>query len=345
MTPNPSFKRTVTGRPLNSNVRRLEDPMQTTTRKVAAVQVECKVGQAARNLDRAGEQVQQAAGQGASLVLLPELTPGGYILTEELWDTAEPIGGASVAWLARTAREFGIYLGMTFLEADGQDFFNTFVLAAPNGAIAGRVRKNPPASAEAYFFRSGSDVHTIETEIGRLGISICYEALLYERLLEHHHASVDLVLYPMSAGTPTPVFPIRRKDAAAYDRMLQGLAAHHAQVLGVPTVMANKCGPLVTTLPGGMPMQRTRFPGLSTVADSDGCVKSQLGDQQGIALAEVSLDASRKAAAPPPKHGRWALPVPWFSFLFPLAASLGTRAYQQSRRRIAKALAVAHGDA
>jgi N-carbamoylputrescine amidase len=312
---------------------------------VAAVQLQCDIARTAANLERAGALVEQAASLGASLVVLPELTPGGYVLTEEIWNTAERFDGVSVAWLQRTARGFGIYVGTSFLEADGPDFFDTFVLATPSGEIAGRVRKNPPASAEAYFFRAGNDQHVISTELGRIGIGICYEALLYERIAEHHQASVDLVLLPMSAGTPSPVFPIRRKDAAEFDRMLQGLAAHYAKSLGIPVALANKCGPLVTALPGMMPMQRTRFPGLSTIADSDGTVKSQLAGEPGIAIAEVVLDPGRKSTAAPKRHGRWALPVPWFGYLFPIAESLGRRAYDRNRNRAARALAVAREDA
>jgi N-carbamoylputrescine amidase len=313
-------------------------PIQTI--KVAAVQLRCDVGETSKNLDRAVALIDQAVALGARVVLLPELTPGGYVLTEEIWNTAESMQGASVSWLKRTARRLGIYLGMSFLEAEGQDFYNSFVLATPLGEIAGRVRKNPPASAEAYFFRAGCDAHFIDTELGRFGVSICYEALLYERMAEHHRDGVDMVLYPMSAGTPTPVFPIRKRDAAAFDNMLQRLAAHHARALGVPAVMANKCGPLVTAMPAGMPMQNTRFPGLSTIADSDGTVKSQLAGEQGIAIADVILDPARKVTKAPQRYGRWALPVPWFSVLFPLAAFLGGRAYARSRARAARALTV-----
>ena len=130
----------------------------------------------------------------------------------------------------------------------------------------------------------------------------------------------------------------------AFDSMLQGLAAHHARALGVPTVMANKCGPLVTAMPEWLPAQDTRFPGLSTIVDSDGIVKSQLGGEQGIAIADVVLDPARKVAATPQRHGRWALPVPWFSFSFPLAAFFGARAYARSSIRAARALGVGHGD-
>ena len=283
----------------------------------------------------------QAAEKGASLVLLPELAPGGYVLTDEIWTSAETMQGASVAWLKSTARRLNIYLGMSFLEADGADFFNSFILADRDGEIAGRVRKNPPASAEAYFFRAGDDAHFIDTAIGRLGVSICYEALLHERLADHQRNGIDLLLIPMSAATPTPVFPIRPKDCAAYDRMLQGLAAHHAQALGVPTIMANKCGPLVTDMPAGMPAQNTSFPGLSTVAAANGQIVSQLGNADGIAMAEVEIDPARKTTSTLLLHGRWALPVPWFTFFFPLAAFFGARVYARNQVRAERALAIA----
>ena len=314
--------------------------MPTRTISVAAIQFRAEPGEIERNLQRMDALVAQAVGQGAQLVLLPELAPGGYLLTEEIWKSAETMRGRSVAWLKAAARQHGIYLGMSFLEADGADFYNSFVLAAPSGDIAGRVRKNPPASAEAYFYRAGSDAHCIDTELGRIGVSICYEAILHARLAEHHANGVDLVLVPMSAGTPTRTFPLRRKDCVAFDAMLLGLAAHHARVLGVPVVMANKCGPLVTDMPSGFPHQDTRFPGLSTIADAGGSVIAQLGSEEGVITGEVRLDPSKKVAAAPRSHGHWALPVPWYSFLFPLAAYFGTSAYAKSKVRPQKALAV-----
>jgi N-carbamoylputrescine amidase len=311
--------------------------------KVAAIQFSADPGDIPNNLSRAESLVSKAAAQGAHIVLLPELAPGGYVLTKEIWNTAETMQGHSVAWLKATAKRLNIYLGMSFLEAEETDFYNSFVLATPSGEIAGRVRKNPPASAEAYFFRAGNDEHFIDTDIGRMGVSICYEALLYERLAEHQRNGIDLLLIPMSAGTPTPIFPIRKKDCISYDKMLLGLASHHARTLGVPTVMANKCGPLVTAMPAGMPFQDSCFPGLSTIAGADGRVAYQLGDAEGIGIAEVELNPTRKTKSVPRSYGRWALPVPWFTFFFPLAAFFGSRAYAKSKVRSERALALDQG--
>lgn len=96
--------------------------------------------------------------------------PCGYTLTETIWNYAEPFDGQAVAWLTRLAKQLNI-----FLEAAGEDFYNTFPLTAPDGSIAGRVRKNPPASLEAFFYRGGSDSHAIETALDRIGVGTCFE--------------------------------------------------------------------------------------------------------------------------------------------------------------------------
>lgn len=134
--------------------------------RVAAVQLDCQAGQIQQNLDHASRFVEGAAEQGAQIVLLPELMPSGYQLTEKIWDCAEPLNGPTVCWLTALAKQLGIYLGTSFLEVEGEDFYNAFVLVTPGGEIAGRVRKSPPASLEAYFYRAGNDPHVIETALG-----------------------------------------------------------------------------------------------------------------------------------------------------------------------------------
>lgn len=209
------------------------------TIRVAAVQMNCDPGEVARNLAHAQAMVERAVEQGAQLVLLPELMPSGYMVTEAIWDSAETINGASVKWLLSTAQRLGIYLGFSFFEAEGEDFYNSFVLASPAGKLLGRVRKSPPASIEAYFYTAGSDPHVIETELGRIGVSICYESLLYEQVCFLHREQVDLVLSPTAAGRPTPFIP---GDVKRFESMLINSRAIYAQTLAVPVIMANRVG-------------------------------------------------------------------------------------------------------
>jgi N-carbamoylputrescine amidase len=310
--------------------------------KAAALQLECYAGHVEENLAHSTQLVENAVHRGARLVLLPELMPSGYQLTEAIWDSAETLNGKSVTYLKSLAKRHGIYLGTGFLEADGEDFFNSFVLIDPGGEVAGRVRKSPAASVEAYFYRAGNDSHVIETDLGRIGIAICYEMLLYERLLELHQASVDMVLIPAAAGRPRPFIP---GDIARFDRMLRQVPPHYAEALGVPVIMANRTGRLHTPLPGGLPYLKSSFPGYSMIVDSDGVVKAALSHEEGVIVDDVCLDSSRKIETPPKRFGKlWAVPMPWYGFIWPLTQRMGERAYANNARRKEHAKLICHAD-
>lgn len=283
--------------------------MTTKTVRVAAVQMESVVAQRSVNLANAARFVAQAAARGAELVLLPELMPGGYVLTEAIWQTAEPFEGAH--------------------------FYNCFVLVDNHGEVAGRVRKSPPASVEAYFYRSGEDSHVFDTPLGRIGVAICYESLLYRHLQAFYEAKVDLVLQPASAPTPAAKFPLRQKDADAFDDLLEVGPQHYARALGVPVVMANKVGALRTKMPGGLPDLDTHFPGRSAIVDGNGEVKARLGaEESGVIVETIHLEPRNKTNTPPPRYGnRWALPVPWYSFIWLYTQWLGEHHYRKSKAR------------
>jgi N-carbamoylputrescine amidase len=306
--------------------------------RVAAVQMNCRPGEVAHNLAHAESMVTSATEQGAALVLLPELMPSGYMVTEEIWNSAEASDGRSVKWLLSTARRFGIYIGFSFLEAEGEDFYNSFVLASPEGKFIGRVRKNPPASIEAYFYKAGSDRHVIETELGRIGVGICYENLLYAQMCFLYDENVDLVLSPMAAGRPKPFIP---GDVKRFEKMLINGRTVFAKTLGVPVVMANRVGPLETDLPGNLPYLKSSFPGLSSIVDYDGMVKAELADEEGVIVADVHLGHNAKRKSVPKRYGKmWGIPVPWYAFIWPLTQKWGEKSYAANIRRKEQALSV-----
>ena len=115
------------------------------TLRVAAVQMESQNGRVEANLERATRFVDQAAEQGGKLIILPEFMPTGYVYTKDIWEGAETKEGPTVGWLRENAKRLGVWLGTSFLEAEGEDFFNTFVLMKPDGQEAGRVRKQTSA--------------------------------------------------------------------------------------------------------------------------------------------------------------------------------------------------------
>jgi N-carbamoylputrescine amidase len=305
---------------------------------VAAVQMNCLPGDVAHNLMYAESMVADAAKQGAAIILLPELMPSGYMVTEEIWNSAETINGRIVKWLLTTAKRFGIYLGFSFLEADGEDFYNSFVLANPKGELIGRMRKNPAASIEAYFYKAGSDRHVIETEFGRIGVSICYENLLYDQISFLYSENVDLILWPSAAGRPKQFIP---GDIKRFDKMLINARTVITNILGVPLVMANRVGPLETELPGNLPYLKSSFPGLSAIVDYDGTVKAELDDEEGIIVADVHIGHNAERKSRPRRFGKmWGVPVPWYAFIWPMSQKWGEKSYASNPRRKERAVAI-----
>src|SRR5436190_23048059 len=145
------------------------------TLTLAAIQPQSRNFDIDGNLRRAEALVETAAQRGAQLVLCPELLAAGYIYDQHIWNSAEPRGGPTETWLARMARRHRLYIGASYLEADGDDFYNTFTLMNPDGSVAGRVRKQSLPGFEGWFFRSCSRPKVIETELGRVGVGICHD--------------------------------------------------------------------------------------------------------------------------------------------------------------------------
>jgi N-carbamoylputrescine amidase len=294
--------------------------------------MESKNGLIEANLEHAVGLIEQAVEKGARLVLLPEFMPTGYLMTRAIWDAAEPREGPTLKWLKDNSSRLDVWLGTSFLEADGEDFLNTFVLTAPYG-VAGRVRKQVPAVWEAFFTKGETGTHVIDTEFGKIGVGICYENFHCFLVQAMYHESVDMLLLPHSAPTPMQNPLCTRGYVEWYDNVHRECAQRSALLLGAPAIMANKCGPWQTPLPGPFPPQDSSFPGLSTIADSDGTVKAQLEDKEGIIVEDVTLDPSRKAHALPQCVGRWSIEVPWQTKLFGAMEALGRLSYSISSER------------
>ena len=314
----------------------------TMTIKLAAVQIRTLPGQAGANQQHAARLVEQAAARGAGLVVLPELFSCGYVANRAVWDMAEARDGGTARWLAATARQLGIYLGAGVAETDGSDYFNAFILAGPDGQIAGRAYK---ANAEANVFRRGRSEHLITTPIGRIGIGICADNQFAAQLALMHELRADLIMMPHAWPTPArPSGPVKPTDVADQQRRMIELPVLYARTLGVPVVFANQVGPLVPM--GGM-LGRVMSPeiyrlrGQSRIIGSDGSVLAELAEGEGTAVAAAVMDPARKHYDPQPSYGGWLQPGPAVArkVIIPLGIASGRLSYSCSRKRRRKARA------
>ena len=299
------------------------------TIQVAAVQMGSVDGDIAANLAHATLLVEQATCAGAELVLLPEFMPTGYLWDKRIWKAAEAKDGPTVKWLCKTSARLGIWLGTSFLETDGDDFFNTFVLTTPEGNEAGRVRKQFPSIGEAFFFKGEPGSHVIETALGKIGVGICFDAHTIHVARLVNEQSIDLILIPHSYSIPAE--PSESVGFSDLDRMknnLREVAPYYARLLGIPAVSVNKCGPAGAPKPDGY-----IFPGLAMIVDSDGVSQARVEEQEGFTIATITLDPSRKIHAKPRAYGRYIYPGPAGRALFGAVESVGRIWYSFSRER------------
>jgi len=165
------------------------------------------------NLSRAVELLEEAAGQDVRLALLPEMWNVSYA-QQDYTLTAEPIpDGPTCRLLADSAARLGIYLaGGSIAELDQGRVYNTATLWSPRGELLLKHRKvhlfdvDIPGGItfrESDFLAPGDRVSLVKTELGTLGLAICYDVRFPELFRLMALGGAELILLPGAFNTTT----------------------------------------------------------------------------------------------------------------------------------------------
>ncbi|WP_431238133.1 nitrilase-related carbon-nitrogen hydrolase [Mycolicibacterium aichiense] len=243
---------------------------------------------------RAG--IDTAAGEGASVVFLPEITllrypadrPAGAnpaALAEDLEN------GPTFDLAASAARANGIFVHASLYERtpdmhDGLGY-NTAILVSPGGELVGRTRKlHIPISAGYYedtYFRPGPDadpypVYAPDGLDARIGMPTCWDEWFPEVARNYSLAGAEVVVYPTAIGSE-PVFP----DFDTRPLWQQVIVANGINS-GLFMVVPNRVGDEGTVT----------FYGSSFISDPYGRVLVQAPrDEEAVLIADLDLDQRR----------------------------------------------------
>ena len=154
--------------------------------KIATCCIHCEYDKAA-NLKKYMEYIDEAAANGANLVVFPEQSLQAYLtdlgampLSDYTYqhDNAEVVPeGASTQALIKKAKEKDVYIiyGMTEKSAvDDCILYNTMVLVGPEGYV-GKYRKVHLPGDELHIYTAGTEFPVYDTKIGKIGMLICYD--------------------------------------------------------------------------------------------------------------------------------------------------------------------------
>ena len=241
------------------------------------------------------EGVALAAGEGAQLVCLQELTLSPYFAIAETAPTGiepEPLpGGPTWQFAATLAAEHAVPVHASLYEAapDGGLGFNTAIVVGPDGALLARTRKlHIPVTAgyhEDRYFRIGDTGYPV-VGIGAaaFGFPTCWDQWFPELARAYSLAGTEVLVYPTAIGS--------EPDHPDFDT--QPLWEHVIRANGITNgtfmVAVNRIG--TETAPDGS--GTITFYGSSFVSDPYGRVLVQAPrDEPAVLVADLDLDQRR----------------------------------------------------
>jgi len=149
---------------------------------IALGQMSCRVGEKHHNVETMKRIIRQAKKRKADLIAFPELALTGYVVRDRAYELAENVPhGPSVRQIEEIAKKENIHIILGMIERSAKAsavLHNTALLVGPKGFVGKYQKMYLPTHSvfeEKRYFRPGYQTPVFETEIGKLGIIICYD--------------------------------------------------------------------------------------------------------------------------------------------------------------------------
>jgi len=166
---------------------------------IACAQIDCVIGRPEINREKIIGQTRAAAERDASLVVFPECAFTGYAFESlaEAVPFAETIAGPSSAALANVCRETGVYAAAGFIESAGGKFYNSVMLAGPDGLVGSYRKVHLPFLGIDRFLSAGDrPFEVFELPFGKVGMNICYDISFPESSRVLKLMGAELIVLP-----------------------------------------------------------------------------------------------------------------------------------------------------
>jgi predicted amidohydrolase len=198
------------------------------------------------------------------MVLFSELAPYG-----PLPQHAQDLPGPTEEAFQEMARAHGVWLipGSVF-ERVGDKIYNTAIVINPDGEVVGRYRKMFPFRPYEDGVEAGTEFLIFDVpNVGRFGLSICYDIWFPETTRTLTAQGVEVLLHPVLTGTVDRDVELSIARASA--------AMFQCYIFDINGLGAGGCG-------------------RSCVVDPSGLVLYQSAGQEEIIPIEVDLDLVRR---------------------------------------------------
>ena len=232
------------------------------------------------NLSAAASMIEEAAGKGAKLIVLPETMP--YIGRNYRQEAELVPRGRTVKALSELAKKYRLWInGGSLFERNSDNPerpFNTTFVIRPDGTFAAKYRKLHPfdvvldsgvSSMESNYVCPGDRVVTVPTnEVGHLGLAVCYDTRFPE-------------IFRIMALKGAQLFTIPANFTEDTGRA-------HWEVLLRARAIENECYVIAANQVGMKP--RFTAYGHSMIIDPRGKILADAGERRGVIYAAIDLN-------------------------------------------------------
>lgn len=275
--------------------------------KVAAVQAAPVFLDTRATIDKACRLIREAAGQGASLVVFPEVFVPAYPYWswlgnpiqgspwfQKLCEAAVEVPGPEIARVAQAARDCGVHVAIGINERSSRSvslLYNTMLLIGPDGSLLNRHRKLVPTWAEKMTWApgDGAGLRVQQTAVGPVGMLACGEntntlarfSLLSQGELVHLASYISLPVAP-------PDYDMA--EAIKLRAMAHSFEGKVYTVVSCSTISPEIVEQMQDAFPGARELLVRKNSAFSGVIGPDGrLVGEPLIDDEGIVYADIDL--------------------------------------------------------
>lgn len=166
--------------------------------KVASVQANVVFGDPIANAAAAAATLERLRGEGVQLAVFPEAFLTGYCVAShaDAEAIAIPMTHSAIKSLMDECNRLGIMAVIGFAEADGRFLHNSAVLLEPGEQPRFYRKTHLPELGLDRFVVPGRELPVFETQIGRIGILICFDQRAPEPARVLALAGAEVIVLP-----------------------------------------------------------------------------------------------------------------------------------------------------
>lgn len=261
--------------------------------RVACVQLAARdVSEGEQALAEAVSAAERAAAE-ADLVVLPEATYPGYVLHDAGPHLEESMYAKGREAFAQVARSTGTWIAVGLVRPEGGRLYNSAVLLAPDGSVAGRTDKTFLWHFDGLWFDPGTVGDVARTAWGDVGMFVCADARMVEVPRTVAVRGARLLLDPTALVlSPTGT-----------NAQIEFMLAARAWENGAYLAVANKCG-----VEAGI----AEYAGRSAILDPSGARLAEAGGEDPEIIT-ATIDPTGAPGPPiprvPDRYPELAMPV------------------------------------